>query len=95
MSTAQYSGRSFRMGAATMAAKLDVPDSLIKKMGRWKSSVFMHYLHSMTAAGRHLIVAGAEGQSITHFQHVLLTPLFVSMMLCSGFDLRNYLEWKV
>ena len=28
---------------------------------------------------------GAEGQSITHFQHVLLTPRFVSMMVCSGF----------
>ena len=76
----------------TTAAKLGVPNSLIKKMGRWKSSL---HSHSVAAAGGYLSVASAEGQSITHFQHVLLTPRFVSMMLCSGFDLRNYLEWSV
>ena len=57
--------------------------------------VYALHSHSVAAAGRHLIVASAEGQSITNFQHVLLTPRFVSMMLCSGFDLHNYLEWNV
>ena len=57
--------------------------------------VYALHSHSMAAAGRHLIVASAEGQSIIHFQHVLLTPRFVSMMLWSGFDLFNYLEWNV
>ena len=49
--------------------------------------ICVHVLHSFSvaAAGRHLIVASAEGQSITYFQHILLTPCFVSMMLCSGF----------
>ena len=54
--------------------------------------VYALHSHSVAAAGRHLIVASAERQSITHFQHVLLTPRFVSIMLCSGFYLRNYLE---
>ena len=46
VSTVQYSRHSFRIGAATMAAKLGVPNSLVKKMGRWKSSVFMHYIRT-------------------------------------------------
>ena len=57
--------------------------------------VYALHSHSVAAAGRYLVVASAEGQSITHFQHVLLTPRFVSMMLYSDFDLRNYLEWNV
>ena len=36
---------SYRAG--TTAAKLGVPDSLIKMMGRWKLSVFMHYIRTL------------------------------------------------
>ena len=51
--------------------------------------VYALHSHSVAAGGRHLIVASAEEQSITHFQHVLLTPGFVSMMFCGEFDIRN------
>ena len=34
-------GGQFQIGAATAVASLRVPDSLVKKMGRWKSSVFI------------------------------------------------------
>ena len=44
VSTAQCSRHSFHIGAVTMAGKLGVPDSLIKKMEGLKSSVFMHYI---------------------------------------------------
>ena len=47
-----YSGHSFRIGAATSAARTGVSDSLIKTLGRWESSAFMLYiqmpLHQLT-----------------------------------------------
>ena len=38
-----YNGHSFRIGAAIMAARMGVSDSLIKTLGHWESSAFMLY----------------------------------------------------
>ena len=40
----EYSGHSFRVGAATTAAARGIQDSIIKAMGRWESSVYLLYI---------------------------------------------------
>ena len=42
--TTQYSGHSFRAGAATTAAAMRVEDSLIKTLGRWESAAYLLYI---------------------------------------------------
>ena len=43
-----YSGHSFRIGAATTAAKRKVPDSTIKMLGRWESAAYTRYMYIRT-----------------------------------------------
>ena len=38
-----YNGHSFRIGAATTAAKCGIEDSMIQTLGRWKSSAYLAY----------------------------------------------------
>lgn len=46
MDASQYSGHSFRIGAATMAAANGVSDATIQILGRWKSDSYARYIRS-------------------------------------------------
>lgn len=39
-----FKSHSFRIGAATTAAMLGIPDDEIKVMGRWKSDTYLSYI---------------------------------------------------
>ncbi len=42
----RYSGHSFRVGAATTAAQVGIPDHTIKMLGRWESSAYTLYVRT-------------------------------------------------
>ena len=39
-----YSGHSFKIGAATTAARVGINDAIIKQLGRWKLSAYTAYI---------------------------------------------------
>lgn len=43
-----YSGHSLRIGAATTAAQVGIPDHLIKTLGRWESNAYELYVRTPT-----------------------------------------------
>ena len=44
--TTGYSGHSFRIGAATAAARAGLGDALIKTLGRWESAAYQRYIRT-------------------------------------------------
>ncbi|XP_044132601.1 uncharacterized protein LOC122932036 [Bufo gargarizans] len=44
LNPAQFSGHSFRIGAASAASKHGVPAHIIKHLGRWRSGCFVRYI---------------------------------------------------
>jgi site-specific recombinase XerD len=39
-----YTGHSFRIGAATKATRVGIPDHLIQTLGRWSSDSYLRYI---------------------------------------------------
>lgn len=41
-----FSGHSFRVGAATTAARVGIQDATIKMLGRWRSTAYQRYIRT-------------------------------------------------
>ena len=56
-----YLAHSFRIGAATVAARNGIPDHLIQALGRWTSNAYQLYIRTPSEA-----LAGISGQLAWH-----------------------------
>lgn len=45
-----FSSHSFRIGAATVAARNGVPDHLVQALGRWTSNAYLLYIRTPAQA---------------------------------------------
>ena len=69
LNTTGYSGHSFRIGAASAAARSGISDSTIQLLGRWKFSAFLAYLRSsksQLAAASHSMTTTPMDNYINH-----------------------------
>lgn len=84
----QYAGHSFRIGAATTAAKNGMEDSMIKTLGRWQSAAFLQYIRTppehLAAMARTLTHESVDEQSApvknVDNVHIMLSVTTVSFM---------------
>ena len=50
LSASSYKTHSFRIGAASWAASIGIPDCQIQRLGRWKSDAFKKYIRNDTVS---------------------------------------------
>ena len=72
----KFAGHSFRIGAASTAASRGVEDSLIKTLGRWRSSAYLLYVRIPRERLAGLSTTLADRQSKVYFC-ILAIDLFM------------------
>ena len=67
LTSGEFAGHSFRIGAATAAVAQGLPEALIKTLGRWQSSAYMTYIRTpretLCSVAKTLVQDGGHGGS--------------------------------
>ena len=82
--SAHITGHSFRIGAATTAARMGLEDSLIQTLGRWQSSAFLRYFRTsgqvLALTSAHLL--GPYSLSGQHYHDSMRFIIILSLVCC-------------